>query len=63
MLSYWQILPLSAKRYIPYHCLVTPLLFVWYLVPYLMLESGLSVTEAGFIFTISSAVGALLTLL
>ena len=45
-------MPLAARRYILYHCIVTPLLFVWYLVPYLMLESGLSVAEAGVIFTL-----------
>ncbi len=60
MLGYWRELPLAARRYIFYHCMVTPLLFVWYIVPYLMLESGLSVAEAGVIFTIGSAASACL---
>jgi len=40
--------------------MVTPLLFVWYVVPYLMLESELSVAEAGVIFTLGSIVSACL---
>ncbi len=63
MLRYWRMLPLAAKRYILYHCMVTPLLFVWYIVPYLMLESGLSVAEAGIIFTVGSAINACLNFL
>jgi hypothetical protein len=43
--------------------MVTPLLFVWYLIPHLMLESGLSVAEAGAIFTAGSAASALLNFL
>jgi len=63
LLEYWRRLPLAAKRYILYHCIVTPLLFVWYVVPYLMLESGLSVAEAGVIFTAGSAASACLNFL
>lgn len=63
MLDYWRALPLAAKRYILYHCIVTPLLFAWYIVPYLMLESGLSVAEAGALLTFGSAAGACLNFL
>ncbi len=63
LLEYWRRFPLAARRYILYHCLVTPLLFVWYIVPYLMLESGLSVAEAGVIFTLGSAISACLNFL
>ena len=54
----WRRAPTAAKRYIFYHCLITPTLFVWYIVPYLMLIKGLTVEEAGFIFTVGSAVSA-----
>ncbi|RLE98207.1 MAG: hypothetical protein DRJ63_08070 [Thermoprotei archaeon] len=54
----WRKAPVAAKRYIFYHCLVTPTLFVWYVVPYLMLVKGLTVEEAGFIFTVGSVVSA-----
>ncbi|RLF22507.1 MAG: hypothetical protein DRN15_08115 [Thermoprotei archaeon] len=63
MLRYWSRLPLAAKKYILYHCLITPLLFVWYIVPYLMLESGLSVAEAGVLLTVGSAASACLNFL
>ena len=63
MIEYWRQLPLAAKRYILYHCAVTPLLFVWYIVSYLMLESGLSIAEAGVILTFGSAISACLNFL
>ena len=51
-------MPTVARRYILYHCIITPLLFVWYIVPYLMLITGISVFEAGLIFTLSSLISS-----
>ncbi len=63
MFGYWRRLPLAARRYILYHCMITPLLFAWYIVPYLMLESGLSVAEAGMLLTLGSVASACLNFL
>ncbi len=58
--EYWNKLPVAAKRYILLQALSTPVLFVWILVPYLMLVTGLSVGEAGIVLTIASAVAAII---
>ncbi len=58
----WRRLPLAARRYILYHCMCTPLLFSWYLVPELMLAHGLSVGKAGLLLSFASAVAALLNI-
>jgi len=42
-----------------YSSLSIPVLFAWILVPHLMLETGLSVAEAGAVLTIASGVAAL----
>ncbi|RLF19658.1 MAG: hypothetical protein DRZ82_04945 [Thermoprotei archaeon] len=60
LLTYWHKLPIAARRYILYHCIITPLLFTWYIVPYLMLEIGLNVAESGILFTVGSALSACL---
>jgi len=63
LLVTWSQLPKSARRYILYHCMVTPLLFTWYLIPYLMFQSGLEVFEAGFLFTLGALFSSMLTLI
>lgn len=55
---WWNRLPVAAKRYIVFQALSTPVLFVWILIPYLMLVTGLSVAEAGIVLTIASAIAA-----
>ena len=59
ILEQWCRLPIAAKRYITLHALSTPVLFVWILVPYLMLVTGLSVGEVGIILTVASAMAAI----
>ena len=61
--SYWSELPIAAKRYILYHALITPLLFAWWVVPYLMLTTGMTIFEAGIFYSIAQAVSAFLTFL
>ncbi|RLG86582.1 MAG: hypothetical protein DRO39_02785 [Thermoprotei archaeon] len=56
--EYWGRLPTAAKRYIVLQALSTPILFVWLLIPYLMLVAGLDVGEAGAVLTIASAIAA-----
>ena len=50
-MSSWSKLPRAARRYIFYHCMITPTLFWWYVIPYLMFEKGLSVEETGLLYT------------
>jgi len=57
---YWKLLPLAARRYIVFHSISTPILFVWILVPYLMLSTGISVEEAGFILSAASLCAAVI---
>ncbi len=59
----WRSLPVAARRYIAYMALTTPVLFVWILVPYLMLATGISVAEAGILLSIASACASLLNYL
>ena len=47
----FQELPISARRYILYHALVSPVLITWYLLPYYLLLTGYSVLEVGALFT------------
>ncbi len=63
IVSEWRSLPLAARRYIAYMSLWTPILFTWILVPYLMLETGLSVVEAGAILSAASACASALSYL
>ncbi len=56
----WSRLPIAARRYILFQALSVPVLFVWILVPYLMLVKGLSVVDAGAILTIASSAAAFL---
>ncbi len=58
LLKEWRLLPRAARRYIIYMTLTTPALFVWLLVPYLMLKVGIEVAEAGLILSIASASAA-----
>ncbi len=51
-MSSWSKLPKAARRYILYHCMITPTLFWWYVVPFLMLNKGLSVEETGLFYTV-----------
>lgn len=62
ILYYWRKLPKLARRYIVYMTATTPVLFVWILVPYLMLTTGLDVAEAGLVLSIASALAALTNL-
>jgi len=57
----WHSMPRGARRFILYEALSTPILFVWILVPYLMLVTGLSVLEAGAVLTLANGVGAALS--
>ncbi len=61
--KYWDMLPTAAKRYIVYHVIVAPLLFAWWIVPYLMLTSGLTVFEAGILYSVAQGAAAALTFL
>ncbi len=58
LLREWRLLPKAARRYIIYMVITTPALFVWLLVPYLMLKVGIKVAEAGLILSIASASAA-----
>ncbi len=51
-------MPTPARRYIIYMTLSTPYLFVWLLVPYLMLRLGIKVAEAGLILSVASALAS-----
>ncbi len=58
LINEWKSLPKAARRYIIYMTLTTPPLFIWILVPYLMLRVGISVAEAGAIISLASACAA-----
>lgn len=55
-------LPVEARRYIWYHTLVSPVLIIWYALPFYLLKTGYSVLEVGAIFTIAQLLGIPLTL-
>ena len=63
IVAWWSRLPVAAKRYIVFQALTVPVLFVWILVPYLMLVTGLSVAEAGAVLTVASAIAAVMNAL
>ena len=48
----WCEIPASARRYILYHTIISPLLITWYMLPMYMFMTGYSVLEVGVIFTI-----------
>jgi len=56
----WEKLPQAARRYILMHCIISPVLFEWYIIPYLMIARNISVFEIGLIYTLSSAAGSIL---
>jgi len=53
-------MPKAAKRYILYHSLVVPTLFVRYIAPYVMLKVGLSIVEVGFLYVVGGLLSAAL---
>jgi len=59
----WSEIPPAARRYILYHTAVSPLLIVWYMLPAYMLMTGMSVLEAGALFTAVNALSIPLTYL
>jgi len=59
IIRYWHMLPLAARRYIVYMSLSTPVSFVWILIPYLMLVTGLDVAEAGMVLSLASGIAAI----
>ena len=44
-------LPEAARRYILYHTIACPLIFTWFMLPYYLLVTGLTVLEVGLLFT------------
>jgi len=59
----WRDLPTEARRYILFQTFFSPLVFTWYLIPYLMLIQGIEVIEVGLIFTLSSLASAFVNVL
>ena len=59
----WSKLPKAARKYILYHCYVTPLLFWWYVIPYIMLNKGLSVEETGLLYTLGMITSSIVNFL
>lgn len=55
-------LPAEARRYIIYHTLTSPILIVWYALPFYLLITGYTVLEVGVIFTAAQILGIPLTL-
>ncbi len=55
-------LPVEARRYIWYHTLVSPILILWYALPFYLLKTGYNVLEVGVIFTVAQLLGVPVTL-
>ncbi len=51
----WREIPLPARRYMIYHMIISPGIFVWYALPAYMLLTGFSPLEIGFLFSIINA--------
>jgi len=48
----WSEIPASARRYILYHTIISPLLITWYMLPLYMFMTGYDVLEVGAFFTV-----------
>jgi len=59
----WRDLPTEARKYILFQAFLSPLLFTWYLIPYLMLIQGMGIIKVGLIFTLSSLASAFVNVL
>ena len=59
----WREIPLPARRYMIYHMIISPGIFVWYALPAYMLLTGFSPLEIGFLFSIINAAAVPVTYL
>ncbi len=59
----WKDIPVSARRYILYHTIVSPMLIVWYMLPLYLYMTGYNVLEVGLIYTVVHIVSIPLTFL
>ncbi len=51
----WKEIPQPARRYMIYHMIISPTIFVWYALPAYMLITGFSPLEIGILFSIINA--------